>query len=596
MKQFFKFLFASTIGVFVAGALLMVLFFGIVFSIADGAGKEKKVVVENNSILKIKFNKSIVDRSNDSPFDDFDLGPFSSQGNMGLNDILKAIEQAKKDDKIKGILLANKSFPGGLAQLSEVRKAIQDFKESGKWVMSYAQYYNQRGYYLASVADKVYLYPEGDLEFKGLATKLMFLKGTLDRFDMEVQVIRGKNNKFKSAVEPFLNEHMSDANRTQVETYLFSIWNELLTDIEKTRGVSVAQLNNIADSLLVREPQHAVDLKLIDGLKYRDEVVAELLEKMEVEEEDDLNVVSINEYMKYNYIPKGEKKSYKIKDRVAVIYAEGEIRSGKSSDGTMGSRTISKAIRDAREDENVKAVVLRVNSPGGSALASDVMWRELELTKKEKPLIVSMGNLAASGGYYISCNADRIFADANTITGSIGVFGMIPNVKPFLKKRLSINIDEVKTNDHAGTGDIFGKMDEFEYGVVQHSVEKIYDTFISKVADGRGLTKEQVDAIGQGRVWTGKDALKNGLVDELGGLNKAIAYAVEKAELEEYKLKELPKKKDPIEEILKQLESSAKAKYMEARFGEFSEYMAQFETIQNMEGIQMRIPYLMQID
>jgi protease-4 len=436
--------------------------------------------------------------------------------------------------------------------------------------------------------------------FKGLASQIAFLKGTLEKLDVEMQVIRGSNNKFKSAVEPFINEKMSDANREQYSRFLNGIWNTWVMKIAESRGLSIEKINEIADSVATYDPDAAAALNMVDGLMYKDELVALLMEKTDVEDEDDLEVISIGKYIrapKKDVEDEDKTDSWKIKNKVAVIYAAGEIVDGNSRDEQMGGETIARAIKKARQDSTVKAIVLRVNSPGGSALASEVMWRETVLAKKEKPLVVSMGALAASGGYYMSCNADRIFAGPNTLTGSIGVFGLIPYVGDFFTNKMGVTFDGVETNANSSAGFLTKKLTPYQKMRIQQSVDKIYDTFITHVAEGRGLTKAEVDSIGQGRVWTGRDALQLGLVDELGGLNEAIAYAVKAAELEEgdYKLKNYPEEKDPFEELMKEFTGQGANMIAKWQLGEEYKYFKYVQNLTKRSHIQARLPFDMEI-
>ena len=596
MKQFFKYVFASAFGFIIGGAALLAIFFMIVFgavSAMEGSIKSKKEVkVEDNSILKIEFNNQIVDRAEQNPFGNVDLGPFQGVSSNGLNDILKGIEKAKDDDKIKGIYMDLSSFPGGLSTLEEVRNALLDFKESGKWIITYGEELSQGAYYIASVSDKVYLYPQGGLQFKGLSARLMFFKDLLSRLDIEMQVIRGRDNKYKSAVEPFMYDHMSEPNKEQMNQLLGSVWTHITEGIAKERGLTVGELMVIADSLKVQSPQQAVQHGLVDATKYADEVLSELAERVGESDVDDVEFISLMSYAStVGKVINSEEPSFKVKEKVAVIYANGEIRSGKGSDGVLGSETIAKAIREARLDSNIKAIVFRVNSPGGSALASDVIWRETVLAKKAKPFIVSMGDYAASGGYYISTHGDKIYAETNTITGSIGVFGVIPNTQKFLKNKLGIDVDGVKTNAHSDYMTVDKPLDDFEMKTIQEGVIQVYDTFLLRVATGRGMTTKEVDAVAQGRVWTGTDAIEIGLVDEIGGLDDAIAYAVEQAELESYKLEELPEQKDPFEEFLSEFSTQIEANYLESKLGDNYQYLKNLENISNMQGIQTRVPF-----
>ncbi len=479
-----------------------------------------------------------------------------------------------------------------MATLKEVRDILNDFKTSGKFIIAYSETLNQTAYYIASVSDEIYVYPEANVEFLGLSSELAFFKNAIDKLGVDVQIIRGSNNKFKSAVEPFMYEKMSPANRKQIERFLNSLWSDMLTDISKSRDISKSKLNQIADSLWAVTPNNALKHGLIDGITYQDQLDSILIEKTEVKE-GKFNLISFNKYKKT--LKPSITKSGRFKGNIAVIYAKGGIESGKGDYETIGSETLSKQIKDAREDESIKAVVLRINSPGGSALASDVIWRELELTKAKKPLIVSMGDLAASGGYYIACNADKIYAQPSTLTGSIGVFGIIPNVENTFKEHLGITFDVAKTNHHAMVTP-FKPLTEEEKKYIQQEVDRIYDNFIGKVAEGRGLTKAQVDSIGQGRVWTGTDAIEIGLVDELGSLQDAINYAAEKAEIktDDIKVTAFPKRKDnDLTEILTLLEEmeGEEESMKQSISQEFLTRAKELDALTSLDRIQVRVPF-----
>lgn len=597
MLRFLKSLFTTVLGVFIAGLLIILVCVFIIGGIISSADKkDKDVKIKENSVLTITLKNGVRDRGSDNPFENFDLNSFSSKNPVGINDFIEALEKAKMDDRIKGIYLNLASGPGGLASTEELREAMLDFKTSGKWIISYAENYSQGSYYFASVADELYMYPEGELNLTGLRTELMFFKGALEKLEVEPQIIRGRNNKFKSAVEPYMYDKMSDANREQMDKLLNSAWDHMVMNISKARGISAEELNMAADSLKIQTSADAIKYKLVDKAIYKDELLAILRSKLDLDEDDDINTTSISKY-KNARLP-GEKidvKSLKNKKRIAVVYAIGGIESGEGDDETIGSERISKAIRKARLDSTVKAVVLRVNSPGGSALASDVIWREVVMTKKVKPLVVSMGDLAASGGYYISCAADKIYAEPTTITGSIGVFGVIPNMKNFFNNKLGITFDGVKTNAHADMMTTSRPLDEFEHRTIQISVEKIYDDFIGKVAEGRGMTKEEVDAIGQGRVWTGIDAKEIGLVDAFGGLDSAVVYAAKLAKVDDYKVKNYPEQKDPMEELIKELKGDAKAYILKQELGVNYKYYQQLQQLQKIKGVQARLPYNLEI-
>lgn len=591
MKQFFGAFFGSCLGILVTGVVITLIVVGVAasfFSDAIKMNSDKDYKAKENSILRINLNGDIVERGVKNPFGDMDLGPFIPKGTIGLNDILLNLKKAKADKDIKGIYLEISEPAAGFATLEEIRNGLLDFKSSGKFIYAYAEGYSQKAYYLASTANKVYLNPQGALEIKGLSSQMMFFKNMLEKLDMEVQIFR--HGKFKSAIEPFMLDKMSEANRAQVEMYLGALWNHMVKGISESRKLTPKLINDMADNLSVRSPEDAVKYKLIDELKYEDEVFAFIKQQMKVKEDDKLSFVSLEDYTN------SKTDLNTSKDKIAIIYAVGEIESGDGDDDKIGSTRIAKAIKEARLDKNVKAIVFRVNSPGGSALASDVIWRETVLAQQVKPFIVSMGDVAASGGYYISCAADRIFAQPNTITGSIGVFGMIPNAQKALSQKLGITIDTVNTNKHSDVGTILRGVTADEHQYIQQSVEHIYDVFITKVATGRKTTKNAIDSIGQGRVWSGVDALKINLVDELGGINNAIAYAAKQAKLVNYKLVDLPKQKDPLQELLGNAKDEMETRTMKANLGQQYIYMKQLKNVLHLKGVQARLPYEMIIE
>lgn len=588
MKQFFGAFFGSCLGILVTGVVIIIIMIASITSVFSDAIKmneHEAYKPKENTVLRINLNGDIKERGVKNPFGDVDLGPFMPKASVGLNDILASLKKAKDDNNIRGIYLEISDPVAGFATLEEVRNGLLDFKSSGKFIYAYSEGFSQKAYYLATTANKLYLNPQGALEIKGLSSQIMFFKKMLEKMDMEVQIFR--HGKFKSAIEPFMLDKMSDANRTQVETYLGSLWNHMIKGISEARKISTDEINDMANRLAIRSPEDAVKYKLVDELKYEDEVFSTLKKNINLKEDDKINFVSLN---KYSTSVHDSKLS---KDKIAVIYAVGEIESGEGDDEKIGSLRIAKAIREARLDKNIKAIVLRVNSPGGSALASDVIWRETVLAQKSKPFIVSMGDVAASGGYYISCSADRIFAQPNTITGSIGVFGMIPNAQKALSEKLGITIDTVNTNKHSDVGTILRGVTADEYEYVQQSVEQIYDVFITKVATGRKTNKNAIDSIGQGRVWSGADAIKINLVDELGGINDAIAYAAKQAKLKEYKLVDFPKQKDPLQELLSNSQDEMEARTMKSYLGEQYLYMKHLKNVLNLKGVQARLPYEM---
>lgn len=591
MKQFLKFMFASMFGVFLSILLVSLVFAGIIGSMISASQESKEPFLADKSILHIKLETPIQDRPSNNPFDNFDFSSFEDRKPLGLNNIIDNIEKAANNEKIKGIYLNIGWLQANMATTEELRKALLQFKESGKFIISYSENYGQSEYYLSSVADEIYLNPAGEMTFKGLAANLMFFKDALDRLDIEMQVIR--HGKFKSAIEPFIRNDMSPENEEQYKELIQGIWGNQLQKISDSRGIEIAELNKIADSLSLRTAEDAMNYGFVDGLIYEDEVQKRLKELVEVDQTADLDFIELKKFNKTKLpieIAKSGREKWNSKNKVAIIFAEGEIVSGESKDGLMGSSTIAEAIREARKDDDIKAIVLRVNSPGGSALASDVMWREVVLAKESKPVVVSMGDVAASGGYYISCAANRIYAESSTITGSIGVFGLIPNIQGFLKEKIGVHTDNVNTNAYSDGMNILRPLSTHEKEALQEMVEDVYDDFTSKVAEGRGMTQEQVDEIGQGRVWNGLSAKRIGLVDEIGGLEEAIVAAADIAELEDYKIEELPERKDPFEKILTQFATKARLKIVGSELGQAEKYYLNIKNTLNRKGIFTRMP------
>ena len=632
-KTVFASMLGSALSFLVVGALLVLLVVALITSAVTGAlsglsGDDAITSVDDNSVLHLKLDGGLIERGNEHG-NTFDFSTFQPDNSVGLNHFIENLDKAKDDERIEGIFIEMGMFGGSPSTLQDVRDAITDFKTSGKWVVAYSEGYGQSAYYVASAADEVYLYPEGSLNIYGLSTEIMFFKNMLDRLGVDVQIIRGPNNKYKSAVEGFMREDMSPENREQIQAFLDEIWAHMVNDMANDRGMTALDINAVADSLLLRLPQHAVDYGFVDGLMYRDEVMDLLLAKTtpadssnvadeepaidentdeegEEEEaitesaEDKINFVTFAAYRKAKLKKsddedKDEIKPWK-KDKVAVVYAVGAIESGEGDDQTIGSERIADALRTARLDEKVKAVVLRVNSPGGSALASDVIWRETVLLKQAgKPFVVSMGDVAASGGYYIAAGADKIYANPTTITGSIGVFGMLPNMEKMFDEKLGITFDRANTNAHGNYMTVTRPLDELELLAINESVTDIYTTFIELVAEGRGMTVAEVDSVAQGRVWTGVAAKQIGLVDELGNLNDAIAAAAAMAELEDYTTRDLPKMKDPLEELLKEMSGEAQATRVLSSLGIDQRYIKAFRDVQRMvesnERIQARLPF-----
>ncbi|NMC98105.1 MAG: signal peptide peptidase SppA [Bacteroidales bacterium] len=583
MKSFFKYVFATIVGILLLNIILFLLFLGLIASIAPS---EKPVKIKPNSILHLKLDYAIDERTNDNPFKSISFTNFKSEKNLGLNDILFNLHKAAEDPNIKAIYLDVTNFEAGMATVEEIRNAILTFRrESKKPVIAYTDYYTQLSYYLCSAADKIYMNPQGVVEFKGLSSEILFFKNALEKLGIEPIVIR--HGKFKSAVEPFILDKMSPENKEQTITYVKSIWDYMLSQISQDRGIPVERLNIIADSLLLDNADNCVKYGFVDGLKYYDEILKEFCQLSKVRNSEHIAWVEMNEYSKVpaKYVP-GQK------DKIAVLYAVGQIDMGKSEDDKIGGNDLAEEIRKVRENKSIKALVLRVNSPGGSALASEVIWREVLLTKKVKPVIVSMGDVAASGGYYISCPADVIVANPTTITGSIGVFGLMWNGQKLLNDKLGLTVDGVQTNENSNLGSVFRPIKPYEQQVIQKGVEQIYGVFISHVADGRKKTTAEVDSIGQGRVWSGVNAKQIGLIDEFGGLEKAIEIAKDKAGIKgKIRLIELPKKLPFFEQILKDMQENTQTSILEKEFGPLARYVKSFKQLNTLKGVQARMPY-----
>lgn len=591
MKQFFKFMFASFAGTVLTFIVIFFLFAGMIASLVAMSGDED-VKVKEHSILHINWKSPILDRSSENPFEGFDFATMQSNKPVGLNDILKNIDKAIKDPKIEGIFLDMESIPAGIATSQEIRNKLLMFKESGKFIVSYANNYDQKAYYMASLSDEIYLNPEGMVLFKGLNAQIMFLKGLLQKLDIEIQVVRGPNNKFKSAVEPLMYDKMTPSNREQMETLLQSVWGQILVALHESRGISIEDLNAIADNLEISTAEKAKELGFVDGSMYRDQVIDLLKKKTGRGIDDKLNLITFGSYTGAK-LPKEEGIP---RDRIAIVYAQGDIVQGKGTEAQIGSETISNAISEARNNKKVKAIVLRVNSGGGDALASEIIRREVELAIQDKPVIVSMGDMAASGGYWISTNADYIFAEPTTLTGSIGVFGIIPNMKGLFNNKLGITWDEVMTNKNADYIDVMKPLSPFQHNKLDESVIDIYTKFTQLVARTRKLDVAYVDSIARGRVWSGADAKEIGLIDDFGGLDAAVKFAADKAELGDgYRLVEYPKRKDFVQQLMDELSGQVSTRIIHNELGEYADYYKKLQSLQHMEGIQARIPYFIEI-
>jgi len=573
---------ATIVGIFV---FTMLFFFGIVLIGAIFGGEENGIDVKENSVIVLNLE----DIQNDyaGKYSDPWVTAFSDTKQIGLTDVIDAIGAAKYDENIKGISILNNNSSLGMAQSKAVRDALEDFKKSGKFVMAYANTYSQKEYYLNSVANTIYLNPVGDLDFKGLSSDLLFFKDFQDKTGVKMEVIR--HGKYKSAVEPFLENKMSEANREQITALLNSIWNSVVTDIAKSRNVSVEKLNEIANGLLARTPEMAKAQKLVDVVAYEDVYHNAIKKRLQVDSKDEYESVSILDYThKYTTtsIPNDAT------DEIAIIYAQGEIQSGEGDVNIIGEGAMRRSISEARNNDDVKAIVLRIDSPGGNALTSDLIWREIELTKKVKPVVVSMGNYAASGGYYIACNANTIFAEKNTITGSIGVFGMLPNFSG-LSTKMGIHSEQVNTHQNSGNYNPFAPIDEKFKAVTTEGVEQIYKTFVSHVAQGRKMSFAQVDAIAQGRVWTGADAIKIGLVDKIGGLDDAIQEAARLAKIKTFNTQNYPEYNKNFDDLLENFPfAKTKERWIKEEIGEENyKMMEQIKRIQSYKGVQARMPF-----
>ena len=554
---------------------------------------DEPLELEPNTILHLKLDGPIREVSNT----ELDPMTFSFNAQIGLSDILYGLDQASKDKNVKGLFIDIGDIDCGMATAEELRQGIAKFKKSGKFVLAYnsGEYVSQKAYYISSVANETYAFPNSVFEWKGLGGEVVFLKGLLDKLDVELEVIRGTDNDFKSAVEPYFRKSMSDSSRVQVERYLNSIWSVYLSEVSTSRKVRKDSLAEYAESLLVRNAKDAMSLKLIDGIKYRDEIEDILMKKTRVKEVKDLVFFDFNKYCKKIFIENQELANVAEPD-IAVIIAEGDI----SVDGSgMSSTEICKYFSEVRNNNDIKAVVFRVNSPGGSALASEEIWREVALTNMSKPVVVSMGDLAASGGYYVSTAASRIFANSSTISGSIGVFGVIPYTGKMFENKLGIEFDYASTNSHS-VFSLNKKLSDEELQITQEEVDNIYQLFLKRVADGRGMKVEEVHKIARGRVWTGEDALENGLVDEIGGLNEAITYTKKKIGSKRGELIYYPKvKENKLESFIEMIEEEEGANLKSnsiLNHPYLREIGITVQKIEALKGIQMRLPYDVKIN
>lgn len=587
MKQFFKMMFASTLGFFVglmlAGVIAIVFMIGMVAGLSSNSQAVYTPKAEN-SVFKIAFEGDIRESAEENPFTNLLTG---REPDLSLRDLLKSIRHAKEQESVKGIYLDMGVFSGGTASLDAVRRALMDFKESGKFIVAYADSYTQGGYYLASVADKIYLNPQGILGLTGLSSRTMFYKGLLQKIGVEMMVF--KVGTYKGAVEPFIADKLSDANREQITSYQNSIWGNITKGIAKSRNITVEDVNRFAnEGAFFASPEKAVEYKLIDELKYRSEVEKYLIEQSG-QTGDKLKTVGLSNMKNV------KKTDRKYRNKIAIVYAEGEIMQQIISSPYSGnypciSEKINDDLKKLADNEDVKAVVLRINSPGGSAYTSEQIWKQVYELKKKKPVVVSMGSVAASGGYYIASGASKIIAEPNTLTGSIGIFGMFPNTAGLFNK-LALTTDIVKTNRYADFGDPARPMTDDEKALIQGYIERGYDTFLTRCAEGRGVSKADIDSIGQGRVWTGEQALKIGLVDELGGIERAVELAGELAEIYNYNIMEVSTNHDFLKELLEKQIEVVKQSVVKDMLGDEYEHFRTLRKVKATYGIQARIPY-----
>jgi len=597
MKDFFKFVFASCLGVSIAGIALFFIGSSAVAGLVAGASGGDKPAAKPNSVLNISLQTQIPEKTNNVEMDQFQL---EMDNILGVHDMARSIQHARTDDNIQGIMIDLTSASLGQANAAYLRKTIQEFKESGKFVLAYAPAYSKGTYYLASAADQIYINPFSVMEFDGFAASIPFFKGMLDKMGVKMQVKYA--GQFKSATEPFRLFEMSDQNKLQVRTYLEGMYKVYLDDIAASRNMTPEQLRAVANDGIMLNSIEAKEAGLIDGVKYKDEVLEELRTRLGLSDDDKIPTIGLYDYAEYV----GTKKDFKSSNKIAVVYAEGSIVDGEGTLGSVGGDNYARIIRKARQDDNIKAIVIRVNSGGGSGMASENIWREIELAKADgKTVVTSMGDVAASGGYYIACNSDAILAQPNTITGSIGVFAMIPSFQDGMQEHLGIEVDTVKTTKFSTSISPFFDMTNEEGDRIQKYIDEFYDHFLLRVSEGRGKSKEQIHEIAQGRVWTGANALEIGLVDELGDLDDAIAIAAEKAGISDYRLKEYPEVKEPLQQFIDNLTGNDGKNPManksvntllQNELGEMYPHVKALKEMMQTKGVQARMPYLIDVD
>jgi len=583
MKDFFKSLLASILGCFIVLGLFFLIFFLSIAAMSTMSfSSGEKYVLKDNTVLTLKLEGALSERvEEENPF--LALLGQNSEPQLGMDDVISSIKRAKENDKIKGIYIHAGAFSAAGASLKEIRDQLVDFKESGKFIITYADVYTQGCYYLSSVADKVILNPRGNLDMHGYAAMPTFYKGLLDKIGVEMQIF--KVGTFKSAVEPFMLDKMSDANREQVSSYMNDMWSTIISEISQSREIPVGKLNLLTDSLVTfKEATNVLAEGLVDTLMYETGVKEYLKNLIKVEKVKDINLASFKDIATVPAV-----KESKSDDVIAVLYAQGSITDGNGKDGITSKRFV-KEIQKLKDNDKVKAVVFRVNSGGGSAYASEEIWEAMGLLKEKKPVVVSMGDYAASGGYYISCNANKIIAQPNTLTGSIGIFGMFPNVEG-LTKKIGVSFDVVKTNQYSDFGNVTRPMRDDEKAILQNYIERGYDLFLTRCSDGRGIPKDSLDLIAQGRVWTGNQALKIGLVDEIGGIDTAIKEAAKLADLNDYSLRSFPRKTDFFEAFFSNQKEELTTQALKDYLGADYEYFKVLKEIKEQDFVQARMPY-----
>ena len=588
MKNFLKYVLATITGIIIASILFIVVMLASL-SVMMVSG-DKTTSISDNSVLVLKAGVNIPDKGSKNPYSGIDIINMTVTPAPGLNEILQNLKKAASDDKVKGVLIENGMIPSGWATTEELRDGLKKFRESGKFVIAWSDYLMiQEGYYLSAAADKIYINPSSTVDFKGLSGEVLFYKKALEKLGVEVQVIR--HGKFKGAVEPYILDGLSTENREQILTYVGSIWSHVLNNISADRGIPVEKLNSIADNLTGYVAQGALESGLVDGLLYHDQLIDTLKVRSGLTPDDKIALVPMHKYTK---VPESKKTPYQ-KNKISVVYASGSIVNGKGNENNIGGDSFRDVIRKERKDSTVKAIVLRVNSRGGSAIASDMIWRELELAAKDKPVVISMGNYAASGGYFIAAPGTKVMASPTTITGSIGVFGLIPNAGKLMEQKLGVTYETVETNANSDFPSVYRSMNAVDKEAMQRTIEATYSDFVNKVSAGRKMTFNEVDSIAQGRVWSGSDALRIGLVDGFGGLTDAVAEAGRLAGLEAWSLRELPVSEDPFLKMISQFGAEIKNRILKNELGEFERIFDELREIRDLSGIQARLPYYIEV-